>query len=251
MDDILLYRRRRRRVTSAFVPTSIANLALWLDANDSATITQVAGAVSQWNDKSGNGYNATQGTGSRQPITNTRTINSKNTLDFDGTNDGMSLPSGLYTTLPNAANSIFIVFQSDNTGDADQTLIAGQIASSGVRYEVAFSTTLLEVQNRFTSNSRTTTALTRDTTAKAVGFIRSGTTITPIVSGVAGTAGTNSENNNAITTLTVGSLVDFSTNRFNGMIAEIIAYNSALSNANANLVGNYLASKWGITWTGL
>lgn len=40
-----------------------ASPALWLDANDSATITQSSGNVSQWADKSGNIRNATQGVG--------------------------------------------------------------------------------------------------------------------------------------------------------------------------------------------
>ena len=41
--------------------------ALWFDASDSATITTVSGAVSQWNDKSGNARHATQATASLRP----------------------------------------------------------------------------------------------------------------------------------------------------------------------------------------
>jgi len=41
---------------------------LWLDASDAATITQAGGTVSQWNDKSGNNYHATQGTAADQPF---------------------------------------------------------------------------------------------------------------------------------------------------------------------------------------
>ena len=40
-----------------FTPDQISGLALWLDAADSSTI-QLSGAnVTQWNDKSRNGYN--------------------------------------------------------------------------------------------------------------------------------------------------------------------------------------------------
>lgn len=48
-----------------FIPTS-----LWLDASDESTITHVANAVSQWNDKSGNDNHAAQTTGSQQPAYN-------------------------------------------------------------------------------------------------------------------------------------------------------------------------------------
>lgn len=72
-----------------FAPDDISGLALWLDASDTATITQSAGAVSQWNDKSGNANHATQGMAANQPSTNTRTINGRNVIDFDGLNDTM------------------------------------------------------------------------------------------------------------------------------------------------------------------
>jgi hypothetical protein len=49
-------------------PASISNLYLWLDADDASTFTYSSGTVvSQWNDKSANGYNATQATVANQP----------------------------------------------------------------------------------------------------------------------------------------------------------------------------------------
>lgn len=69
-----------------FLPTRIGggNLKLWLDASDTSTITHSSGSVSAWADKSGNGNNATQGTGSSQPTTGVNTINGKNVIAFDG-----------------------------------------------------------------------------------------------------------------------------------------------------------------------
>jgi len=60
--------------------------ALWLDASDATTITSSGSPakVSQWNDKSGNGYNVAQGTGAAQPTTGANTRNGLNVLDFDG-----------------------------------------------------------------------------------------------------------------------------------------------------------------------
>lgn len=44
-----------------------ASLALWLDAEDTASITLNGSTVSQWDDKSGNNKNAGQGTAANQP----------------------------------------------------------------------------------------------------------------------------------------------------------------------------------------
>ena len=46
-----------------FLPTSINSLVLWMDANDSSTITESNGIISKWADKSGNDRNATAGGG--------------------------------------------------------------------------------------------------------------------------------------------------------------------------------------------
>lgn len=54
------------RGRSAWTPAQIPT-ALWLDANDTSTITLNGSTVSQWNDKSGNGRNAVQATAANQP----------------------------------------------------------------------------------------------------------------------------------------------------------------------------------------
>lgn len=46
-----------------FNPTQISGCSLWLDAADSSTVIQSGGTVTQWNDKSGNGYNFTTTSG--------------------------------------------------------------------------------------------------------------------------------------------------------------------------------------------
>ena len=72
---------------SGFNPKSIAGLSLWLDASDSSTITlNGATAVSEWRDKSGNGYAVSQATANNQPAL-TGTIRGRACIDFDGAND--------------------------------------------------------------------------------------------------------------------------------------------------------------------
>ena len=115
---------QRRRVTTPtsswanFTPLAL-NPYVWFDAADTSTITSSNNAVSQWNDKSGNVRNLTQGTAANQPTTSTNTINSLNVVRFDGTSDAMvtgSFATPLWqhvfcvvrpTSFPNAYNTIF------------------------------------------------------------------------------------------------------------------------------------------------
>jgi hypothetical protein len=69
-------------------PTEITT-ALWLDAEDTSTITLNGATVSQWNDKSGNARNVTQATASAQPTYSATGLNGKSAVVFDGTSDFM------------------------------------------------------------------------------------------------------------------------------------------------------------------
>lgn len=55
-------------LSPAFNPTLIPGCTLWLDAADFSRFTLSGSNVSQWNDKSGLGYNLTQGTSGSQPV---------------------------------------------------------------------------------------------------------------------------------------------------------------------------------------
>ena len=68
-----------------FVPLSFnSNLALWLDANDSSSIINAAGSVSEWRDKSGNNLHMVQGNAANQPTTGSQVQNGLNVISFDG-----------------------------------------------------------------------------------------------------------------------------------------------------------------------
>lgn len=59
---------RRAGGPSAWTPADLgAGLALWLDADDAATITLNGSNVSQWRDKSGNGWHMSQAIAASQP----------------------------------------------------------------------------------------------------------------------------------------------------------------------------------------
>lgn len=72
---------------TAFTPMQLGGLVGWWDASDTSTITSSAGAVSQWDDKSGRGNHLVQATAANQPATGSATQNGLNIIRFDGTND--------------------------------------------------------------------------------------------------------------------------------------------------------------------
>lgn len=80
--------------TSGFSPLSIPDLALWLDAADSSTITlDGSNNVSQWNDKSGFGRHLAQATTTRRPSYPANQFNSLPAVRVDGVDDLLRSPA--------------------------------------------------------------------------------------------------------------------------------------------------------------
>lgn len=82
--------RWRPGFADAWSPSSISTV-LWLDAADASTITKVNGAVSQWNDKSGNGRNVSQATSANRPTYAATGLNGLPTIDWGSTANGKNL----------------------------------------------------------------------------------------------------------------------------------------------------------------
>lgn len=236
-----------------FTPASISGLSLWLDASDTSTITQSAGAVSQWNDKSTELNHATQGTSANQPTTNTRTINGRNVLDFDGSNDFFDLPSGLYN-INQADNALFMVIQQDTTGNA--SLFDGKQAgfsnriyglrsdTSGTRYSFMngnYGNDAL-LTTTYDSNAHIYVGRRNALGTNGVQIFKDG-----VIGATLGTGAANTALDQIVISKHFGGSFDF----LNGAIAEIIIYRGTKTNGELNQVGNYLASKWGITWTNI
>ena len=71
-----------------FTPASISDMITWYDANDSDTITKDSNDfVSQWEDKSTEGNNLTQSTGTNQPKWIDSIQNGLPVIRFDGTDN--------------------------------------------------------------------------------------------------------------------------------------------------------------------
>lgn len=234
-------------------PTDISDLHLWLDGDDAATITESSGAVSQWDDKSGNDNHATQGTASNQPQTG-GSIDGVNALDFAGSNDHLNLPGDLIRNVPGV--TIFFVAQTsedshavpyvlridESNGDpwlfirgsfgGEWAVNARRVWSDGVS---------AALEGGDSTPTRDTIVTWHVDYQNADRFLRQDGS--QVASGTSRYSGGNSEDDTGAAHL--GSTG--SGNGFGGLIGEVILYKRFLTGGEVGQVETYLSGKWGVT----
>lgn len=233
---------------SPFSPTDISNLELWLDADDATTITESSGSVSQWDDKSGQGNHATQGTAAKQPTTGTRTQNSKNVIDFDKTGDGENMDLTYASLLATISSdvTVFVVAAKDDSASNFDVFIGGEDSVGANKAFVGQSATTFI----WDWGGDNITSIDDDEDPHVFHLVReNGVDIEAYLDGVS--QGTASLSSDTLTVLTIGAMEAGGEFDLNGMIAEVIIYTRDLTASEQNQVGNYLSDKWGITWTNL
>jgi hypothetical protein len=120
-----------------WTPLEIIDNAIgWYDASDSSTVTVDTGAVSQWDDISGNGRHMKQATGGIQPTYNGQTINGLNVIWFEGTNDVMNTDALSSINLTEVAIISIGMPKTDgdypNLGDVESTDASDKLALRGL-----------------------------------------------------------------------------------------------------------------------
>lgn len=101
-----------------------SGLTVWLDSSDASSLTVSSGEVTQWNDKSGNGHHAT-------PLSNGPTLvenalNGRTALQFTQAPDGQGNPgqtmqfAGNLGIAANQQRTVFIVLKTDVNVDNNQ-----------------------------------------------------------------------------------------------------------------------------------
>jgi hypothetical protein len=86
---------------NAWTPLLLPGLTAWYDAQDNSTFVLNGSSIAQWNDKSGNNYNASQITTSKQPVLTGSGINGYQSIYYNGVNNQAlvaSTPSGLFSS---------------------------------------------------------------------------------------------------------------------------------------------------------
>ena len=246
-NEQVVARRRGQWAGVAWTPAQITT-ALWLDASDSATITTVSGAVSQWNDKSNNSRHVSQSTAVSRPTVATSSLNGLSTLAFNG--NQFLQTSANFPITGNAAFSVFCVYvktaltngsfmgwgsSQANLGAAgfyDSGSVSAWVFAGGAGY----NTSIPSASTWFISSySKSPGAI--NTTSKA---FRNG------VDAQTGSQSTSTPNI-AAATLKVGQWADYTTDsRLNGNIAELIVIAADSSTAGHQQIEGYLAWKWGL-----
>lgn len=244
---------------------SMIQTALWLDAADSSTVTTVSGAVSQWNDKSGNARHATQGTASRRPLYSTAFLNSKAVISFDGSDDILGLTdrtlgqdvgalSYSLVVIPNqpATTDYRAVLDLNNNPGSDRASIyfrSSTVEAGGRRLDADLYQ--FHQSGSVTANACITSVIFNYSSATlAAGFNGSSLSFRP---GGFQTSGSTSNTNSTFISIggTHNSTVDAFTASTNGAcdcrIAEIVVLQSAPADSVRQRVEGYLAHKWGLT----
>ena len=250
-------------------PTSITGCALWLDASDSSSITQVSSAVSQWNDKSGNSYNFVQATAGNRPVYTTAGLNGLNTLTF--TASSSQFLTGTASTIFLGTNSISIfavckyldttsggyIFAKSLFGSANGRILFGRDASTPGILRMGIVTTAnayASPPDIYPANTWRILGMTADRIGGATTCFNNGyvfnqsATVNPVTF--------TADSSSYITTypMIIGGYNDSAGNVvtpqaglfLNGSIGEIIIYTSALTSTQRRQVELYLATKWNL-----
>jgi prepilin-type N-terminal cleavage/methylation domain-containing protein len=244
----------------------ISGQALWLDANDCSTITLsgTSGAVATWADKSPNKFNATQSSDDDRPTYTPKTVS---TVNFDGTNDHLTLGSN-YIYSANDGLEIFSVSRSDKSGDYGFIYDFGFFANQGYGTSLTNDTLSYYTPTSFGGNHNIISTIKKTTTdfsllntaikfgAASIGILNmsmdGNILATENVSNTRLTASEIDEassRSNASGPVTIGITSKNSLNQdrwFDGDIGEIIVYDKKLTPYETAKIENYLADKWGI-----
>ena len=224
---------------SSSVPTSTP--ILWLRADKGVILS--GSTVSSWLDQSGNGYNASQSNASYQPLYVPNALNGKPVLRFDGANRFLLISN---SAIPIDKHTIFIVFKTYNT--SSQSIFGiwyskpgwNFVLSSGVYTYIIDKSSAYITGTAPTIGANNLFSLTFD--GSNVKSYNSGSLIQND-SSIYSSVYSNTSDALAIGIATNGvSTAD----PFNGDIAEIVIYNTALSDAERITVENYLKNKYAL-----
>lgn len=205
--------------------------ALWLDADDSATLTlDDSSNVEAWADKSGNNRDATQATASDRPAY------SGGVLVFDGSSD--FLATDLFSSALQQPNSAFLVGQSNHGSSTAITFLDSQ---DGTRSQVAYS------GNNQQWVAGAGSALLGDGDGRNEWNIHSN--LLDSSNSEIWRNGVLTGSGNAGTDAMRGAYIgrnEPNSQRLDGQIAEVVVIDGALDELTRQKMEGYLAHKWGL-----
>ena len=205
----------------------------WYDPSDLSTLTRSNDSVTQMNDKTAGGLNATASSGillGRQHSKPKRPILQMHT---GGMSTGMSGAD--------ISSSFFCVACLSQVGGTGRLMFDS--TTSGLEFYVGVSGNL--IVDKAQQNGLGNTAFTYTAGKPAVfGCAISGTAVTQYLWMIGGSLQSETDTYGAIGFGAVGSPVLFS--NWIGWFGESMQFDTTLSSGDATLVATYLATKWGI-----
>ena len=238
---------------STFDPRYIPGCTLWLDGDDSSTITFSSGSsVGTWLDKSASGNNATGGT--NKPFYPQILSNNRKVVLFGQASSGyMTLD---ITKLPTGTSSFSMFIVSQITPDSSSDNVVLSWGSPTVDYgnykffysRLASDTFFPAINAR---NNLVPGSSNGSNIFNSINVISDQATSSadlPYLNGTAfGTIGARSAYNIGATNATIGAQNTGSyANFFVGYVGEIIIFNRSITNTERQQVEGYLGWKWGL-----
>ena len=224
-------------VSAGFLPSDLADLELWLDANDALTLILNGADVSQWLDKSINLRHATQSTAADQPFLEVAGQNGKDVIAFDGT-EFLNVPDLSSLT----GGDIFFVVKTDLDPNPNSFLTG--LSHFGSDASIThFPFTNSSIFDQFGTTSRKavgnpSTPLDQWNIYNAISV--AGEWTARLAGSQIFTTGTNTVGFTATPFIGRDATNVFLT----GKIAEIILYSSKLTTVDRARVEAYLDAKW-------
>ena len=246
-----------------FDPRSVPGCQLWLDAADRSTITLSGSKVTQWNDKSGNGYNFTQSTSGNQPTYSVASLNTQNTITFTAANNTYLLGTASTNFIGTNSLSMYGVFKTNNATSGSSVFAKALYGGASGRILYGYRDPGTPGMIVFANSDGIAHDIPDTYTPGAwrmVGFVsdRSGWTNITYQNGVV--AATKTITADTTTNLTNGfpMLVGAYNNSsgganppqadryLDGAVGELIIFSAALTTVQRQQVEGYLAHKWGL-----
>lgn len=220
---------------------SMISTALWLDAADTDTVITESGAVSQWNDKSGNNRHATQSTAANRPAYTANGLTNKNVITF---NAGSSTRLSSALSAVSATESSFIVANANSANTGQQSLLASS-ASGGRQFRLSSTTASLLIQATASVGASNSNAPKDAATIFNCAYLNSGNSTSFFFNGTSAGTATSGNSFSGAGTTSVGAQGGGGEG-LTGYIAEIVVLQSAPSTDTRQRIEGYLAHKWGL-----
>ncbi|HRS54359.1 MAG TPA: PKD domain-containing protein, partial [Bacteroidales bacterium] len=237
-----------------FIPSGLPNLTLWLRADKGIVLS--GSNVVIWQDQSGNAYNFSQSTSSNQPLLVANAINYLPAIKFDGTNDYLATSTPI-TGIDASSITLFCLAKGNSqSGGSSNAKSMFSIGTTATGFWLArnVSNQKLMLYNKGSSIITTATLPNTGFGYRIFGAVKTYASDTKVYqndtlvgySTNANIIGSFTNNNANIggNSVTSGAL-------YNGEIAEMVLYTSALNDNDRQIVERYLAAKYNKSYVNL